>query len=220
MTQIPEEEDAIFIKFNEQIIIPNGKTILDFRLEQLCINNRTLAENVILNVRGPEKICIIGKNGIGKSTLLKVIAEELLGRQDIKAGYMPQNYEDLLDFNLTPIEYVATTFDKEEITRIRTYLGSMKYTADEMNHAIREMSGGQKAKLLLLKLSLEGCNVLVLDEPTRNFSPISNPVIRDVLKSYNGTIISISHDRKYIKEVCDKVYILTESGLYPETDLM
>ncbi|MDF2472409.1 MAG: hypothetical protein K0R21_191, partial [Anaerocolumna sp.] len=220
MTQIPEEEDAIFIKFNEQIIIPNGKTILDFRLEQLCINNRTLAENVILNVRGPEKICIIGKNGIGKSTLLKVIAEELLGRQDIKAGYMPQNYEDLLDFNLTPIEYLATTFDKEEITRIRTYLGSMKYTADEMNHAIREMSGGQKAKLLLLKLSLEGCNVLVLDEPTRNFSPISNPVIRDVLKSYNGTIISISHDRKYIKEVCDKVYILSESGLYPEIDLM
>lgn len=149
MTQIPEMEESIFIKFNDQITIPNGKTILDLRLDQLRINDRTLAMNVILNVRGPEKICIIGKNGIGKSTLLKIIADELLVRQDMKAGYMPQNYEELLDFNITPIEYLATTFDKEEITRIRTYLGSMKYTADEMNHTIGEMSGGQKAKLLL-----------------------------------------------------------------------
>lgn len=215
MTQIPEMEESIFIKFNDQITIPNGKTILDLRLDQLRINDRTLAKNVILNVRGPEKICIIGKNGIGKSTLLKIIADELLGRQDMKAGYMPQNYEELLDFNITPIEYLATTFDKEEITRIRTYLGSMKYTADEMNHTIGEMSGGQKAKLLLLKLSLEGCNVLILDEPTRNFSPISNPAIRDVLKSYGGTVISISHDRKFINEVCNKIYTLTEIGLIP-----
>jgi ATPase subunit of ABC transporter with duplicated ATPase domains len=92
----------------------------------------------------------------------------------------------------------------------------MKYTADEMNHGIGEMSGGQKAKLLLLKLSLDGCNVLILDEPTRNFSPISNPAIRDVLKSYGGTVISISHDRKFINEVCNKIYTLTEIGLIPK----
>jgi len=82
-----------------------------------------------------------------------------------------------------------------------------------MEHQISELSGGQKAKLLFLKMILDGCNVLVLDEPTRNFSPISNPVIRDVLKSYSGAIISISHDRKYINEVCDKIYKLTDNGL-------
>ena len=77
-----------------------------------------------------------------------------------------------------------------------------------------ELSGGQKAKLLFLKMSLDGCNVLILDEPTRNFSPLSGPVIRQVLKSFDGAIISISHDRKYIGEVVSAVYELTENGLY------
>jgi len=156
---------------------------------------------------------MIGKNGIGKTTLLKVIAENLLARKDLKAAYMPQDYEDLLDLTVTPVAFLSVTGHKDEITKIRTFLGSVKYTADEMEHSISEMSGGQKAKLLFLKMILDGCNVLVLDEPTRNFSPISNPVIRDVLKSYSGAIISISHDRKYISEVCDKIYRLTDTGL-------
>ena len=82
-----------------------------------------------------------------------------------------------------------------------------------MSHAIAELSGGQKAKLLFLKMSMEGNNVLVLDEPTRNFSPLSNPVIRELLKGFGGTIISVSHDRSYIAEVCSTVYRLTEEGL-------
>jgi len=82
-----------------------------------------------------------------------------------------------------------------------------------MAHTIAALSGGQKAKLMFLKMILDGCNVLLLDEPTRNFSPMSNPVIRDVLNSYGGAIISITHDRKYISEVCSKVYRLTEDGL-------
>lgn len=126
---------------------------------------------------------------------------------------MPQNYEELLELSMSPVEYLAETGDKEEETRIRTYLGSLKYTPEEMDHAISELSGGQKAKILLLKMSLSGANVLILDEPTRNFSPLSNPVIREILSEYQGAIISISHDRKYIRQVCDIVYELTEEGL-------
>ncbi len=83
-----------------------------------------------------------------------------------------------------------------------------------MNHPIAELSGGQKAKILLLKMSLSEANVLILDEPTRNFSPLSGLVIRKILADYSGAIISISHDRKYIEDVCDKVYRLTEKGLF------
>jgi ATPase subunit of ABC transporter with duplicated ATPase domains len=82
-----------------------------------------------------------------------------------------------------------------------------------MSHPIAELSGGQKAKVLLLKMSMSGANVLILDEPTRNFSPLSGPVIRRMLAEFPGAIISISHDRKYIKGVCGKVYELTEEGL-------
>ena len=105
------------------------------------------------------------------------------------------------------------TGDKAETDRIRTFLGCVKYTADEMFHPIGELSGGQRAKLFFIKMSLGEYNVLILDEPTRNFSPLSNPVIRGILKSFTGTIISVSHDRKYISEVCDTVYRLDENGL-------
>ena len=99
--------------------------------------------------------------------------------------------------------------------RISTYLGSMKYTREEMFHPVSELSGGQKAKLLMLKMSMAGCNVLILDEPTRNFSPLSGPVIRQMLAGFSGAIISVSHDRTYLREVCDKLYRLEPDGLKP-----
>ena len=150
---------------------------------------------------------------MGKTTLLHQIAAQLLNRTDISAEYMPQNYEELLTLSMTPVDFLDRTGDKNERTRIRTYLGALKYTAEEMEHTIAELSGGQKAKLLLLKMSLSGADVLILDEPTRNFSPLSGPVIRQVLQEFPGAVISISHDRKYMEEVCDKIYRLTENGL-------
>lgn len=137
----------------------------------------------------------------------------MLQRDDIRVEYMPQTYENLLDINATPIDFLDTTGEKADRTRIRTYLGSLKYTADEMEHPIGELSGGQKAKVLLLKMSLSKANVLILDEPTRNFSPLSGPVIRKMIAAFPGAVISISHDRKYIDEVSTVVYELDERGL-------
>lgn len=214
-TELPDTEDAIFVRLGEQMPMPAGKRVLEYRKAELSAGGRVLARVVSLDVRGPERVCIVGRNGAGKSTLLKEIAEELLKRQDLHTGYMPQNYEELLDLSRTPVEFLADTGDKQERDRIGTYLGSMKYTADEMGRPIRELSGGQKAKLLLLKLSMQKCDVLVLDEPTRNFSPLSAPVIRGILKDFTGAIISVSHDRKYIQEVCTAVYELDETGLHP-----
>ncbi len=215
MTQMPEEEKAIFFKFGQNIRMPAGKVILEYHLDRLTAreSEEMLAENIDLIIKGAEKICITGRNGAGKTTLLRRIAKDLLERKDIHAAYMSQNYEELLDMDKTPVEYLCHTGDKEEITKIRTFLGSMKYTADEVSHTIAELSGGQRAKVLLLKMSLSGADVLILDEPTRNFSPLSGPVIREVLQEYKGAIISVSHDRKYIGEVCDTVYELTPKGL-------
>ncbi len=214
-TELPDTEDAIFVRLGEQMPMPAGKRVLEYRKAELSAGGRVLARDISLDVRGPERVCIVGRNGAGKSTLLKEIAEELSKRQDLHTGYMPQNYEELLDLSRTPVEFLADTGDKQERDRIGTYLGSMKYTADEMGRPIRELSGGQKAKLLLLKLSMQKCDVLVLDEPTRNFSPLSAPVIRGILKDFTGAIISVSHDRKYIQEVCTAVYELDETGLHP-----
>ena len=216
MTERPEQEEAIFFKLGkENSRMPAGKTVIEFSLDELVApdGSKVLAKDIFLRVRGPEKVCIVGTNGAGKTTLLRLIADELLAREDLRVQYMPQNYEDLLDLDVTPVEFLDDTGDKEVRTRIRTYLGSLKYTADEMEHPIRELSGGQKAKVLLLKMSLSDANVLVLDEPTRNFSPLSGPVIRKMIASFPGAVISISHDRKYIEEVCTKTYLLTREGL-------
>ena len=216
MAKMPEKEEAIFFKLGkEDAAMPAGKTVIEYSLDELRTpdDSKVLAKGIFLRVRGPEKICIVGTNGAGKTTLLKKIAKELLVRSDIKAQYMPQNYEELLDLDVTPVEFLDDTGDKAVRTRIRTYLGSLKYTADEMDHPIRELSGGQKAKVLLLKMSLSDANVLILDEPTRNFSPLSGPVIRKMIASFPGAVISISHDRKYIEEVCNRTYRLTEKGL-------
>ncbi|MBR1651635.1 MAG: ABC-F family ATP-binding cassette domain-containing protein [Lachnospiraceae bacterium] len=216
MTEMPQKEEAIFFKLGtKDAAMPVGKTVIEYSLDVLKTPDKTrgLSKDIFLRVRGPERICIVGTNGVGKTTLLKKIAEDLLERKDLRAEYMPQNYEDLLDMDITPVEFLDSTGDKEIRTRIRTYLGALKYTADEMDHPIRELSGGQKAKVLLLKMSLSDANVLILDEPTRNFSPLSGPVIRKMIASFPGAVISISHDRKYIDEVCTKVYELTENGL-------
>ena len=216
MTESPEQEEAIFFKLGDRnSLIPSGKTVIELELPKLYTpdNKVLLAENISLNLRGPEKICITGKNGSGKTSLIHKIAEILLSRTDIKAEYMPQNYEEMLKLDITPVEYLCPDAGKEERTKIRTFLGSLNYTSDEMKHPISELSGGQKAKIFLLRMSISKANVLILDEPTRNFSPLSGPVIRRMLREFPGAIISISHDRKYIEEICDKVYVLTKDGL-------
>ena len=213
LTQMPESEEAIFLRFGEDASVPYGKRVLSLKIPELFAGEKRLCGEINLEVSGGEKICIIGKNGAGKTTLLKKIAEELLSRKDIKAAYMPQNYEEGFDLSKDPVELLAKGGTKEERTKIRTYLGSIKFTTDEMSHPAKELSGGQKAKLFFAKMALDDFNVLILDEPTRNLSPLSNPMIREVLKNFGGVIISVSHDRKYIAEVCEKVYELNGEGI-------
>ena len=215
MTRLPEVEEAVYLRFAPEGPPPGGKTVLELRLPELRAGEKLLARDLRLTVRGGEKIGIIGPNGAGKTTLIRQLADQLLQRRDLKVGYMPQNYGEELPGELTPVEYLAPSGASEAVTRARTFLGSIRFAPEEMFHAIGELSGGQKAKLLLTKFMLDGSNVLILDEPTRNFSPLSGPRVRQVLSGFPGVIISVSHDRKFLTEVCDKLYSLTEYGLIP-----
>ncbi len=214
MTALPEWEEAILTAFDQgKSAFPAGKTALRLDLPELAAGGRVLARGVRLWVTGPEKIGIVGPNGAGKSTLLKIVTDQLLPRPDIRAAYMPQDYGELLLGNRTPVELLAPSGHKDDVTKARTLLGSMKYKAEEMEHPAIGLSGGQRAKLLFLSMVLGRANVLVLDEPTRNFSPLSAPVIRRVLAEFPGVIISVSHDRLYLGQVCTRVLELTAAGL-------
>ena len=125
----------------------------------------------------------------------------------------PQDPDDLLDPEKTPVEMLSVTGDKEESVHNCISLGSMKFTAEEMHHPCRGLSGGQKAKLMFLMMAASGANVLLLDEPTRNLSPLSGPVIRELFTQYPGCIIAVSHDEVFAREVFTRHVELQETGL-------
>ncbi|MBQ2582593.1 MAG: ABC-F family ATP-binding cassette domain-containing protein, partial [Erysipelotrichaceae bacterium] len=203
---------AIDVFFEDVKINPN-KVILDLYLPELKAGDRIVAKEISLKVLGKDKICIIGENGTGKTTLMRRIHEALQEREDLKVGYMPQNYDEMMDMSQTPLSFLWDGKIAEERSRVQSCLGALKFTTEEMEHRIGDLSEGQKCKILLLKLILDRCDVLLLDEPTRNLSPLSNPRIRSILKEYKGTIIAVSHDRKFIEEVADRICLLKDGQL-------
>lgn len=186
--------------------------VLNFKIDELRVGDKNLSQNIDLKVVGPEKICIIGKNGAGKTSLLKKIYEDFQ-KSKLKIGYMPQNYFEHIKDSETPISYLAKQDSKNEKTRVSNLLGSLNFAREEMERSLKSLSGGQKAKVFFAKMNMDGAEVLILDEPTRNLSPLSQPEIIASLKAYNGAIIAVSHDRDFIEEVFDKVYVLDSSGL-------
>ena len=213
LTEAPEAEWAILPKWLGGEV-KNGRTLLEYGPCSLSLGERVLAENVALRISGPERVCIVGRNGCGKTTLLRILEREI-ARRRYRTFYMPQTYSDLLPLDSLPVEFLAPDGDKDSVTEARIFLGSMKYTTDEMDHPIRALSGGQQAKLLLLKAILDRVDVLVLDEPTRNLSPLSAPAVRTLLREFRGAILMVTHDRKLIAEAATRVLMLTESGLQP-----
>lgn len=208
--EVPDVEEAIKFVIDKSIFLPSKKRVVEIDNESISVGDRVLVKNMSLTVFGCEKIAIVGKNGVGKTTFLRFLINKLNDVSNIKVGYFSQNYADNLDYNLSPIDVIK---EANRGLNARTILGSLKFTKEEVEHKIRDLSEGQKAKILLLKLIVEKNNVLVLDEPTRNLSPLSNPVIRKMLGDFNGVIIAVSHDRKFISEVCNKTYLLTKDGL-------
>jgi ATPase subunit of ABC transporter with duplicated ATPase domains len=215
MTVMPQWEQTIFATFdNASASISSGKSVIQLDIPELTVEGQALVRNIHLWITGAEKIGIVGNNGVGKSTLLRYVADELLSRQDIRAAYMPQNYDEVLLRDKTPVELLAPSGKHDDITKARTLLGTMQYKTEEMEHSVAGLSGGQRAKLLFLSMVMQGPNVLILDEPTRNFSPDSATVIRQTLGNFPGCIISVSHDRLYLEQVCTRIVELNTDGLH------
>lgn len=210
---IPEREEEINLFFDSYEKIPKSKRVIDFSLEELKIESNILARDINLLIRGPEKVAIIGNNGCGKTTLIKQIHKKLQTRKDITVGYMPQHYEEYLKDYDTALDVLLSSPDKDLETKYRKMLGALQFTREEMLYPPTMLSGGQKAKLFLLKMVIDGANVLILDEPTRNLSPLSIPVIHQILLSFQGTILAITHDRTFLDNVFDEIYVLQENGL-------
>ncbi len=209
-TEIPYDTERINLSFYDVAPLSASKVVLAYDNQALQKGEGTFPQRISLTIFGQDKVGIIGDNGVGKTTLLKQMWNDLRHRNDLSVGYMPQNYEKELDAKLTPIDFLEEVADNQTV---KSYLASLQFTREEIEHPASELSGGQKAKLFLARLVLSQHNVLLLDEPTRNISPNSQEEIRKLFQDYQGCIISVSHDRAFLDEVTQKVYELSEKGI-------
>ncbi|CAM3628799.1 ATP-binding cassette domain-containing protein [Erysipelothrix urinaevulpis] len=213
ITSRPEFDKPIDFQLNNKGSIHTTRKVLDISIKPLKIKDKVLSKGVELQLYGPEKIAIIGENGIDKSTLLYAIKESLES-SGLNVAWMPQSYSEVMDVKKNSIEQLADIKDKEAVTKARTFLGSLNFTAEEMLVPFSELSGGQKAKLYFGKMALDSSDVLLLDEPSRNISPLSLESLETALKNYTGAVIMVSHDRQLIAHVADKIYELDVEGLH------
>ncbi len=215
-TKRADREDLVGFFLADLPGVAEGKEILRLQLPRLMVGDRVLANNVRLTVRGPERIGITGNNGCGKTTLLRLIEGELSAGNKLKVFFLPQDWQQFCDGKKNALDFL----DDQGITGLRqeasNLLGSLNFSWEEMNRPAATLSGGQKIKLAYAKLRLTQAEVLILDEPSRHLSPLSNPVFRAGLALYPGAVISVSHDRVFLREVCSRVLRLTSRGLKEE----
>ena len=168
--------------------------------------------DVTFTIRRGEKVAFVGKNGEGKTTLVKCIMGQLdyLGTlkigHNVKIGYFAQNQAALLDENLTVFETIDYVAVGDIRTKIRDILGAFMFGGEASDKKVKVLSGGERSRLAMIRLLLEPCNLLILDEPTNHLDMQSKDVLKAALQDFNGTLICVSHDRDFLNGLVSKVY--------------
>lgn len=178
-----------------------------------------ISENISFEVKRGEKIAVIGANGAGKSTLLKTILGEHkyydgnieIGR-NVKLSYYDQEQKHLVD-GKTVFDTVSDRFPLMDESVIRTHLGSVLFKDDDVFKLVRDLSGGERARLMFLLIMLEKANFLVLDEPTNHLDLPAKESLDTAVSDYDGTVLFVSHDRYFLNKTADKILELTENGI-------
>lgn len=169
-------------------------------------------EGVTFTINRGDKVAFVGKNGEGKSTLVKCIMGEIdftgklqLGH-NVKIGYFAQNQAQLLDENRTVFETIDYVAEGDIRTKIRDILGAFMFGGEASDKKVKVLSGGERSRLAMIRLLLEPVNLLILDEPTNHLDMRSKDVLKEALATFDGTVIVVSHDREFLDGLVDKVY--------------
>lgn len=172
--------------------------------------------HVNLTIRRGEKVAFVGKNGEGKTTLVRCIMDQLdyFGNlkvgHNVKIGYFAQNEASLLDENKTVFETIDYVAVGDIRTKIRDILGAFMFGGEASEKKVKVLSGGERSRLAMIRLLLSPCNLLILDEPTNHLDMPSKDVLKAALKDFDGTVICVSHDRDFLDGLVDKVYYFGE----------
>ena len=198
----------------------SGRTVLT--VNNLCKSfaEKTVLKNISFEIQRGEKVAIIGPNGIGKSTLLKIILDEITADEGIfewgyetKISYFAQDHHEQLDGKINSFDWLYSYAPHESIGTIRGLLGRVLISGDEALKQVSVLSGGESARLLFARIMLEKNNVLILDEPTNHMDLEGVEALGDALNKFDGTVVLVSHYRHFVEKVADHILEMTSDGI-------
>ena len=206
-----DEFDISSINFQFPPPLHCGKIIFQSNNLKKTFGNNIVFEDLNLDIYNGDRIAFVGKNGCGKTTLTKIINGELDFEGNIKKGdkviinYFAQNQNELLDSNMTIMEYIESIPTEKTVSQLRGLLGAFLFSGDAVYKHIKVLSGGEKARLSLCALLLSPSNVIILDEPTNHLDIFAKDILKQALIQYSGTLILVSHDRNFLTGLTDRV---------------
>ena len=178
-----------------------------------AFGNHVVFDHVTFTIRRGEKVAFVGKNGEGKTTLVRCIMNELTDYtgtlkigHNVKIGYFAQNQASLLDGDLTVFDTIDRVATGDIRTRIKDILGAFMFGGEAIDKRVKVLSGGERSRLAMIRLLLEPVNLLILDEPTNHLDMRSKDVLKEALQAFDGTVILVSHDRDFLDGIVSKVY--------------
>jgi ATPase subunit of ABC transporter with duplicated ATPase domains len=206
---------------------PSGKQVLSIDAVSKSFGSKNVLNNVSLNLRRGDRLAVIGPNGIGKSTLLKIVMGRLeadagtteWGHQ-IFPGYFAQDHRELLSGSSGTVEsWLAAASPGQTVGWVRAQLGKLLFSGDEVEKKLASLSGGEAARLIFARLTVERPNVLVLDEPTNHLDLEAIEALVGALQAFDGTLIFVAHDRWFVSQLATRILEITAEGLtdYPGT---
>lgn len=197
----------------------SGNDVLICKSLAKSFDDKQLFKNVDIHIRKGERVFIIGGNGCGKTTLFRILTGKTpmdSGEYDyganVEIGYFDQMQQNL-DLSKTALDEVWDTFPNMTQTEVRSALASFLFKGEEVFKPLSKMSGGERARVSLLKLMLKGSNFLLLDEPTNHLDASSREELEKTLLDYSGTMLIVSHDRYFINKIADRILLLTNNGV-------
>ena len=203
------DNSSMNFKFQE----PNrsGDIVVKVENASKAFGDNQVLKNVNLEINRGEKVAFVGKNGMGKTTLARMILNEIdydgninLGH-NVEVGFFAQHQAEILDGNRTVFETIDDAATNEMRTRVRSLLGSFLFSGDDTEKKVKVLSGGERNRLALCKMLLEPANLLVLDEPTNHLDMVSKDKLKQAINNYTGTVIVVSHDRDFLQGLTEKV---------------